>query len=489
MVFGVRVGLLVMAVLAAGGLQGARAEPDLAEVIAADGAAFIKAGGSDGLSIAMVRDGVASFYNFGRIAHGTAAAPTPDTVYEIGSVAKTVTSLVLAHAVLEKKASVSDDIRRYLPGEYPNLAYGGQAVTLAELVNTTSALPNNLPDFMALFGKMPLQRAAAQANAMQANYTKADLFTDLHKASLAGPPGQEVRHSNVAAELAGVIAESIYHRPYEALRTEMIERPFGMQSGSAAARLKLMATGYGEAGVEMPLMQGALLFSAGGLRYSARDMAQYARAELDERDPAIALTHQVSWGDPDDRATGFNWTISTTLDGTRRLFASGGTFGFASFIDLYPARHTAIVILANRDAPSTQAQLQEMSEDILQRVWGKPACLVSLEAALAHSGYGDLNAVVQQVRRAHPELHLSESYVNQWGYQLLRQGRARDAAGVLRFNTMHHPASWNAYDSLAEVMRAAGDRAGAVANYRRSLALNAENAHARSELAAMAVKD
>jgi serine-type D-Ala-D-Ala carboxypeptidase/endopeptidase len=488
---GARAAIILAAAGAAWGLasDAALAAPDLAPIVSAEGQAFVKSGGSDGLSIAVVRDGNASFFNFGTTAQGAATPPTPDTVYEIGSISKTMESLILAHAVVEKKVGLADDMRRYLPGAYPNLSYRGQAVTLAELVNTTSALPNNLPDFMALFAHTTPPLAAHQANLMLATYSSANLYSDLHKATLVGPPGQVPRHSNVAAELVGLIDQTIYRRPYDALVTDMIEQPMRMQSGTAAARLKSMAAGYGEHGEAMPLMDASILLPAGGLRYSARDMSHYVAAQLDERDTAIALTHQPSWGNPDDNAVGFNWDVTTTLDGVRRLFASGGTFGFASFIDLYPARHTGIVVLANRDAPMTQAELQGISEHIVDQLWGKPQALLSLEQALAQRGYDNFDSTVTLIERRHPELHLSEDYVNRWGYRLLGAGRAKDAVGVLTFNTAHHPQSWNAYDSLAEAMRAAGDVSGSMTNYRRSLMLNASNTHARDQLQDMEKKN
>jgi CubicO group peptidase (beta-lactamase class C family) len=396
-----------------------------------------------------------------------------------------MTALLLAHAVVEKKADMTDDMRRYLPGDYPNLHYQSHVVTLAALVNTTSALPDNLPDITALFANALTQQTAYKANVMLDRYSSADLYRDLHKVKLIDSPGHVPRHSNVAAELVGLIDQTIYRRPYDALLNDMIEQPMRMQSGTGDARSKLMAVGYGAHSEVMPLMTATLPLPAGGLRYSARDMSHYVAAQLDERDPAIALTHQTSWGDPDDEGVGFNWNVTTTLDGVRRLFESGGTFGFSSFVDLYPARHTGIVVLANRSSPVTQSQLQGISEHVLEQLWGKPAALVSLDQALAQHGYNNFNSTVAAIERLHPELHLPENYVNGWGYRLLKAGRVNDAINVLTFNTLRHADSWNAYDSLAEAMRAAGNVSGSVTNYRRSLMLNASNTHARVQLREM----
>src|SRR5579862_2492465 len=79
------------------------------------GERYIADGHSDGLSIAVVRDGRAHFYNFGVTSRDHGRRPTARTVYEIGSISKAFTSLLLAHAVSEGKVRLNDDIRAYLP--------------------------------------------------------------------------------------------------------------------------------------------------------------------------------------------------------------------------------------------------------------------------------------------------------------------------------------------------------------------------------------
>ena len=52
--------------------------------------------------------------------------------------------MILAHAVIEKKVKLDDDIRKYLKGDYPNLQYNGKPARLKHLASNTSALPENL---------------------------------------------------------------------------------------------------------------------------------------------------------------------------------------------------------------------------------------------------------------------------------------------------------------------------------------------------------
>ena len=220
---------------------------------------------------------------------------------------------------------------------------------------------------------------------------------------------------------------------------------------------------------------------AGGLRYSTRDMAKFLTAELAAADPAVRLTQQPAWGDPEASAMGLNWVLSRTIDDKPRLRMSGSTFGCASYIEMYPALGYGIILLANRPG-ETQNDLQDLANRALEDIWGKPPALVALETALQADRSGDASRVIATVKRAHPELHLTEDFVNTWAYRVLREGKGAQAIGLFRYNTERWPKSWNAFDSLAEGYETLGDKPNAIANYRKSLALNPSNTHGAEHL-------
>lgn len=80
---------------------------------------------------------------------------------------------------------------------------------------------------------------------------------------------------------------------------------------------------------------------------------------------------------------------------------------------------------------------------------------------------------------------LPEAVLNATGYRILRADRAAAAVVLFRLITERHPGSWNAWDSLGEGLAGAGDVAGAIAAYERSLALNPENQNGRDRLDAL----
>ena len=65
----------------------------------------------------------------------------------------------------------------------------------------------------------------------------------------------------------------------------------------------------------------------------------------------------------------------------------------------------------------------------------------------------------------------TEVEMNQYGYQLLGQKKVDEAIRAFEKNTKDHPASWNAWDSLAEGWATAGDRKKAAANYEKALSM------------------
>jgi CubicO group peptidase (beta-lactamase class C family) len=441
------------------------------------GTAFLKQPGRVGLSIGIVKNGQTCFYNFGTVEKGKGQVATQNTVYEIGSISKTFTSLLLAHAVQEKRVNLNDDIRKYLPGTYPNLVFKGQPIRLVHLANTTSRLPDNLPE--NLFRSANRDSGAFLAVKNMRGYTKQNFLADLHQARLDTVPGLLPRHSNVATQLLAYILESVYKASYPNLLARYINQPLHLAVPLGTGP---KSTGYDGKGTAMPDITIETALAAGGLRYSPADMAKYLQYQLAESDKAVTLTHRPTWGQLDEQAIGFNWNLEKTVDSQRKLQHSGGTFGYASYCELYPELKFGIVLLSNESDEHAQGSLGAAAEQIVEALYGVPPAVQALRKGLAASNYGHAAGVVAAVRKKHPELHLTEEYVNAWGYRELRQGKPQRALELFKLNASLFPKGWNTYDSLAETYESTGDKPQAIENYRRSLALNPQNRNAMEHL-------
>ena len=99
-----------------------------------------------GLTIGVYDDGQKRFYNLGTSRQDGDRLPTKDTVYEIGSIAKTIAGQLLARAVIEGRAALEDDVTKYLDEKYPNFTRDGEPLRLVHLANMTSQLVDNIPD-------------------------------------------------------------------------------------------------------------------------------------------------------------------------------------------------------------------------------------------------------------------------------------------------------------------------------------------------------
>ncbi|MBX0289180.1 alpha/beta fold hydrolase [Hymenobacter sp. HSC-4F20] len=83
-----------------------------------------------------------------------------------------------------------------------------------------------------------------------------------------------------------------------------------------------------------------------------------------------------------------------------------------------------------------------------------------------------------ELKKRETDYRHSESDLNSWGYTLLRQGETQKALEIFKLNTVLHPQSGNAFDSLAEAYLTSGNKELAKANYKRSVELNPKNTNA-----------
>jgi CubicO group peptidase (beta-lactamase class C family) len=80
------------------------------------------------------------------------------------------------------------------------------------------------------------------------------------------------------------------------------------------------------------------------------------------------MSHRETWGNPEERAVGLNWQIDKTQQGARRIWHTGGTFGFSSFLALYPDLNMGLVLLTNESDALTQSRLTETAEKIFEAI-------------------------------------------------------------------------------------------------------------------------
>lgn len=320
--------------------------------------------GGVGLSIGIYDKGARQFYNFGTTRLDAGTAPTKDTVYEVGALAKTMTAQILARAVVEGRAQLNDEVFRYLGAPFPNLAHSGESIRLVHLVNMTSQLLDNIPDLTQV-RPVPGEPQGTTHMRVIGRYTQPEFLRQLHRVMPQRVPGSAPGQSNVASMLLGVVLEKIYGEPFETLLAREIEKPLRMGSG-VNPDPKLLARGYTEGNEELPGFDARMAHTWGSLRYSTDDMLRYASWQLVERDASVKLAHRSTWDTADGRqSVAMFWIRSQTPQG-RRLYFSGSTWGFASCVELYPEAQLALVLLSNKDSSSGQESLRSLSARLVE---------------------------------------------------------------------------------------------------------------------------
>ncbi|MDQ0064867.1 serine hydrolase domain-containing protein [Chryseobacterium lathyri] len=328
---------------------------------------FMKNSSRVGISIGIIKNGKSHLYNYGSIKREKSELPTGNTVYELASITKTFGSILLAKAVIDKKVNLNDDIRKYLKEDYPNLNYNGTPVTLLNLANLTSGLPNWMPD-KDIFGKADPDAIPYILDSVHSKYSRQDLYRDLHYVKLQVLPGTISRHCNTAAQLLGYIMEKVYNNSYENLLQIYFTDPLKMKNTYLLKPRKLplnMATGYDGKGRIMSVIDWEDLQVAASIASSSSDMLKYMAFHLNERNAVAKLSHEPTFGKIEDGAIALNWKVKKTEKGSRSVSHTGGSLGFSSYMVLYPDLNSGIVLLSNQADQGTQSELIALADKIL----------------------------------------------------------------------------------------------------------------------------
>lgn len=312
-----------------------------------------------GLSIAVVSNGHKYFYNYGTVEKGKTQLPTSTTIFELASITKTFTGILLAQAVLDHKILLEDDIRRFMSGNYPNLQYQGAPLKIVHLANHTSGLPLELPNLDTFKNEFDVMR-------MYDHYTNDKFLKDLRSVKIDTLPGVRYGYSNAGMKLLGIILEKAYGLSYQQLLKKYITGPLDMpatRTGLAISDTTSYIKGYNADGQTMPHASWNMFGGAGALISCSHDMANYIKANIDETLPAIRLSHRKTFADG-DLALGLGWQISgKTINGTR-VWKSGGALGFRSYCAVVPDMKTGIVWLSNR-SDIADDEIAEMADQVL----------------------------------------------------------------------------------------------------------------------------
>lgn len=294
-----------------------------------------------GIVIGIIDGKDVKYYSFGVKSLTTKAAVNEHSVFEIGSVSKTFTGIILADMVVRGEVKLDDPLQQYLPKDINAPTYNGTPIKLVNLANHTSALP-----------RLPGNFAPSNPNNPYADYTEKQLYDFLNQCTLTRDIGSKYEYSNYAMGLLGEVLAAKRGVSYEQMMINTITKPLGMKNTVITltpAMKENLALGY-SGGAQVENWDLPSLAGAGGIRSTVEDMIKYVKANMmlskSDLSTALQLSHKNS-REPDAKPLiGLSWHIMTAGD-KEIVWHNGGTGGYRSFIGFIKGGTKGVVVLSN----------------------------------------------------------------------------------------------------------------------------------------------
>ena len=407
---------------------------------------------------------------------------TVDTRFRIGSITKQFTAVVVLQLVAEGKLKLDEKLVTYLPDYRKDT---GSRVTLHHLLNHTSGIPSytGLPGFMQ--------------NDSRDRFGVSDFVKKFASGDLEFEPGTKFRYNNSGYFLLGAIIEKVTGKPYAQVLQERLFDPLGMNhSGydTAAPLIPKRASGYmlrPQGYVNAPYLDMSIPYAAGSLYSTVYDLYLWDRALHGNALLPAALKQKMF--EPGLEGYGYGWFIKplTLADGKTKVSTvshGGGINGFNTLLLRVPERKQVVVLLDNT---SRGDKLDELGVGLLSVMHGltppgpRESIAEVMGKALEKGSVAQALAQYRALKASKPDAYDFEEQnaLNMVGYGLLQRGRTADAIEVFKLNVEMFPTHGNPPDSLGEAYLAAGNRALALASYKRALELNPRNEGARAAIA------
>jgi D-alanyl-D-alanine-carboxypeptidase/D-alanyl-D-alanine-endopeptidase len=296
-----------------------------------------------GIAVGILNEKGIKLINYGKMNVKESREVTADSFFEIGSITKVFTGILLADMVARGEMKLDDPISLYLPKSVKVPTRNGKEITLVDLATHTSGLPRMPTNFNPKDPKNPF-----------ADYTEKQLYDFLSSYTLPRDIGSLYEYSNVGMGLLGHILTLKARTDYESLVLYRICKPLKMNDTritlSAEQRSRL-ATGHSADFQPVPNWDITTLAGAGALRSTVNDMLKFLAANMGlvktDLLPVLQKSHQIPKpADGKETDVALGWHINKRF-GTEIIWHNGGTAGYRTFIGFAPAKRAAVVVLSN----------------------------------------------------------------------------------------------------------------------------------------------
>jgi serine-type D-Ala-D-Ala carboxypeptidase/endopeptidase len=267
------------------------------------------------------------------------------TLFEVGSITKVFTSLVLSDMALRGEVGVDDPVAMYLPSGVAMPERGGRKITLADLATHTSGLP-----------RMPTNFAPQDWRSPYADYTLERLYAFLNGHVLVRDIGAQYEYSNIGVGLLGHVLARRLGTDHASLVKERIAGPLGLRDTSiqlSRDQRKRLAQGHDASRRPVPNLDDPEAFAgAGALLSTGEDLLTLLAVALGYEDAPLkgSIDAQLAYPMRKTAQEGFSQGLGwrdTENELGRVVWHGGSTWGYRSFIGLNPARGWGAIVLTN----------------------------------------------------------------------------------------------------------------------------------------------
>ena len=398
---------------------------------------------------------------------------SPDTKFRIGSVTKQFTAALIMQLVEEGKVKLDGKITDYLPDYRKDT---GGKVTIHQLLNHTSGIPS--------YTNTKFFREDSRDF-----YKVKDFVKKFSSGDLEFEPGSAFRYNNSGYFLLGAIVEKVDGKTYaESLKTRILD-PLGMTNtgyDTHGTILKKRARGYQKTpeGFEnAPYLDMSLPYAAGSMYSTVEDLYKWDQALYQNK--ILSAKSKELMFKPGKQNYGYGFFIAEQPIGktdkkVKVIQHGGGINGFNCLFTRVVDQNHLIVVLDNVALGRHHGSITNSIINILN---GQPAekpkksIAETLYPVAKNKGGAAAVAEYRKLKSGNSDMYdFSERELNTLGYQMLGLGKTGDAIEIFKLNVEMFPKASNPYDSLGEAYLKAGNKQLALANYKKSVELNPNNA-------------
>lgn len=311
-----------------------------------------------GISVGFIQKNKTHFISFGKLGKESKTDIDKNSLFEIASITKILTSNLIAQAVVENKIKLNDFIDNYLPKQYNLHQNIRNKIKISDLASHQSGLPD--VDFGKLIELNPQQPVSGVTE-----QTLAEIINNCTELADYG----KYRYSTISYTLLGQILENIYGKSYDQIITNKIIKPLKMKGTlTTEFNVKNKTVAHNPEGGIQEFFNWNVTAPAGLVKSTTSDMVAYLKAVLDNGTAvgkAATLTENIFYKD-EKREMGLG--ISVITDEKNTIYSkSGDSMGQSSILCYNRAEGWGIIILLNqRNSKMRQNLLNEIYDSILK---------------------------------------------------------------------------------------------------------------------------